>query len=87
MARNRTGPEERKTFHLGRIDGERNGARRFWLAACWVAAELAQLAKRDEAKAHAIGLDLAKQLRGIAADLNTKHIEHLKARKGGGSRV
>ncbi len=87
MARNRTGPEERKAFHIGRIDGERNGARRFWLAACWVAAELAQLVKRDQAKAHAIGLDLAKQMRGIAADLNDKHQKYLEAQKGGTSRV
>ncbi|PRX66075.1 hypothetical protein B0I32_106211 [Nonomuraea fuscirosea] len=87
MARNRTGPEERKAFHSGRIDGERNGARRFWLAACWVAAELAQLVKRDQAKAHAIGLDLAKQMRGIAADLNDKHQKYLEAQKGGASRV
>ncbi|MEV0617534.1 hypothetical protein AB0I81_29730 [Nonomuraea sp. NPDC050404] len=87
MARNRTGPEERKAFHTSRIDRERSGVRRFWLAACWAAAELAQLAKRDPTKAHTTGLDLAKQLRAIAADLNTKHLNHLKARKGGASRV
>lgn len=87
MARNRTGPEERKAWHTGRINGERNGARRFWLSACWVAAELAQLVKRDPAKAHSIGVDLAKQLRGIAADLNQKHQKYLEAQKGGSSRV
>ncbi|WP_219470148.1 hypothetical protein [Nonomuraea rhizosphaerae] len=87
MARNRTGPEERKAFHTRRINGERNGMRRFFLAACWVAAELAQLAKRDPAKAHADGLHLTKQMRTIAEDLNTKHANHLKAQKGGSSDV
>ncbi|MCA2184609.1 hypothetical protein [Nonomuraea cavernae] len=87
MARTRTGPEERKAFHTGRIDGERNGVRRFWFAVCWAAAELTQLAKRDPAKAHADGLHLAKQMRAIAEDLNTKHVNHLNARKGGASRV
>ncbi|WP_433235621.1 hypothetical protein ACQPYK_25665 [Streptosporangium sp. CA-135522] len=87
MARDRTGPEERKIFHTGRIDGERNGVRRFWLAVCWTAAELKHLAKRDPAKAHAVGLDLAKQMRGIAADLNRKHLDHLNDQKGGRGRV
>ncbi|MFG1709267.1 hypothetical protein ACFLIM_39355 [Nonomuraea sp. M3C6] len=87
MARNRTGPEERRAFHTGRIDGERNGVRRFWFAACWVAAELTQFAKRDPAKAHADSLHLAKQMKAIADDLNTKHADHLKARKGGSARV
>ncbi|MEV0151482.1 MULTISPECIES: hypothetical protein [unclassified Nonomuraea] len=87
MAKDRTGPEERKAYHTDRINSERNGVRRFWFAACWAASELKHLAKRDPAKAHAISLDLAKQMRAIAADLNKKHLEHLKARKGGSSRV
>ncbi|MDP9843221.1 hypothetical protein [Streptosporangium lutulentum] len=87
MARDRTGPEERKLFHTSRIDAEKNGVRRFWLAACWVAAELKHLAKRDPAKAHATGLHLAKQMRTIAADLNQQHLDHLKTQKGGHSRV
>ncbi|GAA1769718.1 hypothetical protein [Nonomuraea bangladeshensis] len=87
MAKDRTGPKERKAFHANRIDGERNGISRFWWAACWVASELRQLAKRDPAKAHADGLHLAKQMRDIAADLNTKHQKHLEAQKGGTSRA
>lgn len=83
MARDRTGPEERGAYHTPRINAERNGVRRFWFAACWAASELKHLAKRDPAKAHAIGLDLAKQLRDIAADLNDKHLKHLQAQKGG----
>ncbi|MGN9844861.1 hypothetical protein ACTMTI_42710 [Nonomuraea sp. H19] len=87
MAKDRTGPEERKAYHTRRINGERNGVRRFWWAACWVAAELTQLAKRDPAKAHADALHLAKQMRDIAADLNDKHLKHLKAQKGGSSDI
>lgn len=87
MARDRSGPEERKLYHTGRINAERNGVRRLWLAACWVAAELKQLAKRDPAKAHADGLHLAKQMRAVAEDLNSQHLDHLNARKGGRSRV
>lgn len=87
MAKDRTSPEERKAYHTHRINSERNGVRRFWWAACWVAAELTQLAKRDPAKAHADALHLAKQMRGIAADLNKKHQEYLEAQKGGTSRA
>ncbi|MEQ4723740.1 hypothetical protein [Nonomuraea sp. B19D2] len=87
MAKDRTGPEERKAYHTDRINRERNGVRRFWWTACWVAAELTQLARRDPAKAHADALHLAKQMRGIAADLNDKHLKYLEARKGGTSRV
>ncbi|MEV4749103.1 hypothetical protein AB0K21_22215 [Streptosporangium sp. NPDC049248] len=94
MARERTGPEERKTgpeerkvFHTDRINSERNGVRRMWWAACWVASELKYLAKRDPAKAHADGLHLAEQMGAVAADLNKKHLDYLNAQKGGRSRV
>ncbi len=87
MAGARTGPEERKKWHTARIDRERNGVRKMWLAACWVYSELKHLAKRDPAKAHSDGLSLAEQLKTIADDLNSKHQAYLEAQKGGRSRV
>lgn len=81
-----TGPETRKAHHQNRIKAARNGVMRFWWAACWVMSELKQLARRDQAKAHATGLHLTDQLLAIARDLNSQHHDQLKP-KGGGSRV
>lgn len=86
MSQRQTGPQARATFHRNRINAEKNGVRRFWWAAWWVAAELKNLSRREPATAHQQGTSLADQLVGFAAELNTRHHKDLMAQKGGGRR-
>ncbi|MGC5012484.1 hypothetical protein ACLQ2R_17105 [Streptosporangium sp. DT93] len=87
MPEKRTSPQTRRTFHMDRIRGAKNGVTRFFLAAAWVASELKAFARRDAAKAHEQGWALADQLVTFAARLNDDHHTHLMTQRGGRARA
>lgn len=73
-----TRPEKRRAFHESRINAEKNGVKKAWWAAWWLAAELNKLARRNPARAHELGLEVAKEITEFARRLNAEDQARLK---------
>lgn len=73
-----TRPEKRRAFHESRINAEKNGIRKAWWASWWLAAELKKLARRNPARAHELGLEVAKEITEFARRLNAEDQARLK---------
>lgn len=73
-----TRPEKRRAFHESRINAEKNGVKKAWWASWWLAAELSKLARRNPARAHELGLEVAKEITEFARRLNAEDQARLK---------